>query len=136
MRDLYGPGEGVDIPVISELLETSNTYRIPLDHFNSTTCYLFMGSDTQSVGPSSTIPLQMAHSIMVPHSMTIPTRNMVVTQDPIGTPLSSRPITSLPNGYNYLNTSIPIPTQVFSKASGFFTPLGYNDASSFILTPS
>jgi hypothetical protein len=44
VRDLYGSGAGVDIPVVSELPETSATYTIPLDHFASTTCYLFVGS--------------------------------------------------------------------------------------------
>jgi hypothetical protein len=92
VRDLYDSGEGVDIPVIFELPKTSATYTIPLDHFNSTTCYLFVGSDTQSIGPISTIPLQMAHSTMVPHATTITTGNTVVTQAPICTPLSSRPI--------------------------------------------
>jgi hypothetical protein len=129
-------GAGVDIPVISELPETSATYMIPLDHFNSMTCYLFVGSDTQSVGPSSTIPLQMAHSTMVPHAMTIPIGNTVVTQDPISTPLLSRPVPSLPHGYHALNTSIPIPTQVSSRSSGIFTPPRYNASSGFILTPS
>jgi hypothetical protein len=136
VRDLYSSGAGADIPVVSELPETSATYTIPLDHFASTTCYLFVGSDTQSIGPSSTIPLQMAHSTMVPHAMTIPTGNTVVTQDPIGTLLSSRPILSLPHGYNALNTYIPIPTQVSSGYSEIFTSPGYNATSSFILTSS
>jgi hypothetical protein len=114
----------------------SATYTISLDHFNSTTGYLFVGLDTQSVGHNSTIPLQMAHSTMVPNTTTIPTRNTVVTQAPIGTPLSSRRVPSLPHGYHALNTSIPIPTKVSSRASRIFTPPGYNAVVGFISTPS
>jgi hypothetical protein len=136
MRDLYGSGAGVDIHVVSKLPKMSATYTIPLDHFNSTIGYLFVGSYTQYVGPKSTIPLQMAHSIMVPNAMTIPTGNTVVTQAPIGTPLSSRPVPYLPHGYHALNTSIPIRTQVSFKAFGIFTPPGYNVVVGFIPTPS
>jgi hypothetical protein len=74
VRDLFGSGVGADISVEPELPETSDTDTIPLDHSPSTTAYIFIGSDTQSVGPSSTIPLQMAHSTMVPNATTIPTR--------------------------------------------------------------
>jgi hypothetical protein len=88
-------------------------FRIPLDHFNSTTCYYFTGSEA---GPRSTIPLQQSHSIMVPNTMILPTGNTVASQHPIGTLLSSRQTLSLPLGYNYLNASIPIPTQVTSGA--------------------
>jgi hypothetical protein len=109
---------------------------ISLDHFSSITWYLFIGLETQAIGPILNIPLHMAHSTMVPHDMTIPTGNTVVTQAPIGMPLSSIPIPYLPHGYNALNTSIPIPTQVPSGASGVFTPPGYNVSFSFILTPS
>jgi hypothetical protein len=136
MRDLYGSGVGVDIPAISELPKTSATYTIPLDHFNSTTCYLFVGSDTQSVSPSSTIPTQMSLSTMVPHATTIPIGNIVITQAPISTPLSSRPVPSHPHWYHALNTFIPISTQVPSKASRIFTPPGYNVVVGFIPTPS
>jgi hypothetical protein len=69
---------------------------------------------------------------MVPHATTIPTRNTVVTQAPISTPLSSRPVPSLPHGYHSLNNSIPIPTQVPSGASRIFTPPRYNASSCFI----
>jgi hypothetical protein len=136
VRDLYGSGASVDIPIVSELTETFVTYTIHLDHFSSTTSYIFLGSDTLSVGPSSTIPLQMAHFTMVPCTMTIPSRNTVVTQAPIGTPLSSIPIPSLPPGYNSLNASIPIPTQVPSRVSGTYIPSGYNDDFGFVPTPS
>jgi hypothetical protein len=44
---------------------------------------------------------------MVPHATTIPTGNVVVNQAPIGTPLSSRPIPSLPPGYHALNLLSP-----------------------------
>jgi hypothetical protein len=43
VQDIYSSGAGVDIPVIPELPKTSVTYMIPLDHFNSMTCYLFCG---------------------------------------------------------------------------------------------
>jgi hypothetical protein len=42
------------IPIVFEPPETYTTFTIPLDHFNSTTCYFFTGSEA---GPSSTIPL-------------------------------------------------------------------------------
>jgi hypothetical protein len=106
---------------------------IPLDHFNNTNFYFFVGSEA---GPSSTIPLQQAHSTMVPNTMIIPTGNKVASQPPIGTPHPSGQIPSLPLGYNALNSSIPIPTPIPSGASGVFTPLGYNVVSSSILTPS
>jgi hypothetical protein len=51
----------------------------------------------------------MAHSTMVPQAMTISTGNVVITQAPIGTPLSFIPNTLLPPGYNALNTSIVTP---------------------------
>jgi hypothetical protein len=73
---------------------------------------------------------------MVPNTTIIPTVNMVDSQPPIGTPCSSRKIPSLSIGYNALNTSIPIPTQVPSRSSRVFTPLGSNVASSSIPTPS
>jgi hypothetical protein len=73
---------------------------------------------------------------MVPHVMTIPTGNVVVNQAPIGMPLSSRPILSLPLGYHTLNPSTIIPTQVPSRVSGLFVPLRYNTATGFVPTPS
>jgi hypothetical protein len=136
VRDLYDLGVGPDTPVISQLPETSVTYTIPLDHFSGTTSNITVIPDTQSVGPSSNFSLQMAHSTMVPHVTTIPTRNVVVNQAPIGTPLSSRPIPSLPPGYHSLNPSTAIPTQVPSRVSGLFVPPGYNVVVSFVPTPS
>jgi hypothetical protein len=68
--------------------------------------------------------------------MIIPTGNTVASQPPIGTPLLSSQIPSLPLGYNALNTSIPNPTPVPSRISGVFTPPGYNVASGSIPTPS
>jgi hypothetical protein len=122
-----------EIIVISKPPETYITFTIPLDHFNNTICYFFTGS---KVGPSSTIPLQQVHSTMVPNTTIIPTRNTMASQPPIGTLLLSIQIQSLPLGYNSLNASIPIPTQVSSGASGVFTPPGYNAASGFIPKPS
>jgi hypothetical protein len=71
---------------------------------------------------------------MVPQAMTVSTRNVVITQAPIRTPLSLRPNPSLPPGYNALNTSISIHTQNPSRGSGLFVPPGYNDASQFVPT--
>ena len=84
VHNLYGPGIGVDIPV---------TYTIPLDHFTGTTVISTTPSvdlNMPYVGPSSTLSLQMAHSTMVPHVLTIPTGHMVDSQATIGTPLASR----------------------------------------------
>jgi hypothetical protein len=102
VRELYGLGIGVDIPVVSQLSETSTTYTVPLDHFTGTIVSSItpsIGLTIQSVGPSSTVSLQKVHSTMVPHVATIPPGNVVVNQAPIGTPLSSRPTLSLPPGY-------------------------------------
>jgi hypothetical protein len=134
--DLYGSGAGVDIPVVSQIPEVSATYTVPPNHFSGATSHITVIPDTQSVGPSSTFSLQMAHSTMVPHVTTIPTGNVVVSQAPIGTPLSSRPIMSLPPGYHALNPSTAIPTQVPSRVSGLFVPPGYNVATGFVPTPS
>jgi hypothetical protein len=60
VRDLYRLGIGVDIPVISQIPEKSVTYTIPLDHFTSTiviSATSSIGSNRQSIGPSSTISL-------------------------------------------------------------------------------
>jgi hypothetical protein len=127
--DRFGSGVGNDISIKPVLPKTSAIDTIP-----SKTTYLFVGSDTQSVDPNSTIPFQMAHSTMVPNATTIPTRNTVASHAPIGTPHSPRPIPSLPPGYNALNTTIPIPTQVSSKNSRVSPPPGYNPTASFILT--
>jgi hypothetical protein len=94
VQELYRLGIGVDTLVVSQLPKTSITYTIPLDHFIGMTISSItpsIGLNMQYVGPSSTISLQMAHSRMVPHVATIPTGNVVVSQAPIGTPLSSRP---------------------------------------------
>jgi hypothetical protein len=120
VQDLYGLGIGADIPVISQIPETSVTYTVPLDHFTGTTIISTtpsVGPNMQSVGPSSTISLQMAHSTMVPHIPTISTGKVVVSQAPIGTPLSSRPSSSLPLGYRALNSSIVNTTQVIPRSS-------------------
>jgi hypothetical protein len=56
-RKLLISGTEVDIPATSEPLETSYTFTIPLDHFNTTMCYYFAGSKTFSSGPNLTTPL-------------------------------------------------------------------------------
>jgi hypothetical protein len=110
VRDLYESGESVDIPVVSQIPAVSVTYIVPPNQFSGPTNHITVILDTQSIGPSLTFSLHMAHSTMVPHVMTIPTKNVVVSQAPIGTPLSSRPIPSLPPGYHALNPSTDIPT--------------------------
>jgi hypothetical protein len=60
VRDHYGLGIGVDMPVISQLPETSITYTVPLDHFTGATISSItssIGLNMQFVGPSSTISL-------------------------------------------------------------------------------
>jgi hypothetical protein len=76
----------------------------------------------------------MAHSTMVTNTTTIPTRNMVSSQAPIGTPLSPRLTPTLPPRYHALNASIPVPTQVPSRTPGVSTPSGHNLVPGFILT--
>jgi hypothetical protein len=77
----------------------------------------------------------MAHSTMVPHVATIPTDNVVVSQAPIGTPLSSRPSSSLPLGYKALNPFVVNTTQVTPISSiplqqpGGTSLGGYNPSS-------
>jgi hypothetical protein len=61
---------------------------------------------------------------MVPNNTIIPTENTVASQTPIGTPLLPSQIPSLPLGYNALNVSILVPTQVPSGTPGVFTPPG------------
>jgi hypothetical protein len=72
---------------------------------------------------------------MVPQAMTVSIGNVVITQDPIGTPLPVRPNLLLPPGYNTLNTSIAIPSQNPFGGSNLFVPPRYNVASYFIPTP-
>jgi len=137
VRDLYDNlREGPDFTDVSQFPETYVTYTIPLEHFVGTIINNIVSQDTWSVGPSSNLSLQMAHSTMVPHVMTIPTGNVVVNQSPIGTPLSSRPIPSLLPRYHTLNPSTAIPTQVPSGDSRIFFQPGYNVATGFFPLPS
>jgi hypothetical protein len=96
--------------------------------------YLFGGSDISLMDPDSTIPLQTPHSTMVINTMTIPTRNTVASQAPIGKSLSPRLTPTLPPIYHALNDSIPIPTQVPSGTPRVSTPSGHHLVPSFILT--
>jgi hypothetical protein len=99
VRDLYGTGMGADAPI---------SYTVPLNHFTGTTIFTAtppVGPSTSSIGPRSTLPLQMAHSTIVPHIPTIPAGNAVVNQAAIGTPVTPRPTSSLPFGYRALNHS-------------------------------
>jgi hypothetical protein len=54
---------------------------------------------------------------MVPHILTIPTSNAVVSQATIGTPVTPRPTSSLPFGYKALNLSTATTTQVIPGSS-------------------
>jgi hypothetical protein len=137
VRDLYGTlGMSSNQPMASQMPETFVTYTVPLDHFTGTTSNVTTVSDQLLVGSHSILPLQMAHSTMVPQATTVSTGNVVITQAPIGTPLPLRPNPSLPPGYNALNTSIAIPTQNPSRGSRLFVPPGYNVASQFVPTPT
>jgi hypothetical protein len=97
VRDLYGTGEGANVPF---------SYIVPPNHFTSTTTFTatpLVGPNTPFVGPRSTIPLHTTHSTMAPHIPTIPTGNAVVNQASIGTPITPRP--TLPFGFRALNAS-------------------------------
>jgi hypothetical protein len=137
VRDIFGNlGVSSNQPMASQMPEMYVTYTVPLDHFTGTTSNVTIVSNQLLVGSHSILPLQMAHSTMVPHAMTVSTRNVVITQDPIGTPLPLRSNPSLPPGYNALNTSIAIPTQNPSRGSRLFIPPGYNVFSQFVPTPT
>jgi hypothetical protein len=111
VRDLYGTGIGVDAPI---------TYIVPLNHFTGTTIFSATPSvdpNTSFVGPRSTFSLQTTHSTMVPHILTIPVDNVVVSQAAIGTPITPRPSSSLPFGYRALNSFAITTTQVMPGSS-------------------
>jgi hypothetical protein len=111
IHDIYGNlGASPNQPMASQIPKMSIIYTVPLDQFTGTTSNVTAVSDQLLVDSHSILPLQMAHSTMVPRAITVSTRNVVVTQAPIGTPLLLRPNLSLPPGYNALNTSIVIPT--------------------------
>jgi hypothetical protein len=109
----------------SKMHETSITYTIPLDHFTVTTSSVTVVSDQFLVGSHLILPLQMAHSTMVPQATTVSIENVVITQSHIVTPLLPRLNPPLPPGYRSLNTSIAIPTQDPFRGSGIFVPPGY-----------
>jgi hypothetical protein len=135
VRDLYGAGIGVDVPI---------TYTVPLNHFTGTTIFSAtpsVGLNTSSIGPRSTFSLQTAHSTMVPHVTTIPAGNAVVSQAAIGTPITPRPSSSLPFGYRSLSSFAVTTTQVKLGSSipiqqprgiglGSFNPLSSTNQSS------
>jgi hypothetical protein len=60
-----------------------------------------------------TIPLQIAQSTIVPHIPTIPAGNPVITQAPIGTPVTPRP--NLPFGFRALNASATATAQTTAQ---------------------
>jgi hypothetical protein len=71
---------------------------------------------------------------MVSQATPVSAGNTVITQDPIETLLLLRSNPSLPPGYNYLNTSIPNPTQNPSGGYTLFVPPGYNTRNHFVPT--
>jgi hypothetical protein len=84
VRDIYGNlGVSPDQPMASQIPETSVTYTVPLDHFTGTTSNVTTVSDQLLVGSHSILPLQMAHSIVVPQATIIHTRHTVISQAPI-----------------------------------------------------
>jgi hypothetical protein len=94
----------------SQVTETCVAYMVPLDHFTGTTNNVIIVSDQMLIGSHSIPTLEMAHYTMVTQATKIPTRNVVISQDPIGTTLPPIPNPSLPPRYRALNTSIVIPT--------------------------
>jgi hypothetical protein len=69
-----------------------------------------------------TIPLQTAQSTIVPHIPTIPAGNPVITQAPIGTPVTPRP--NLPFGFRALNASATTTAQTTAQiTSGSSIPI-------------
>jgi hypothetical protein len=109
-------------PMASQTHVTSTAYTIHLDHFTSTTSNVNTVSHQLLVGSHLILPLQIVVSTMVPQVVLVSTRNVVITQPPIGTPLPLRSNPSLPSGYNSLNASIDIPTQSPSEGSNLFIP--------------
>jgi len=114
VRDLYGMGEGTDIPF---------SYTVPLNHFTDTTTFTAtptvppstppVGANVTSVGPRPSIPLQKSHSTLTPHIPTIPAGNAVFNQTPIGTPVTPRP--NLPFGFRALNASTTTTTKTTAQ---------------------
>jgi hypothetical protein len=99
-----------------------------------------------SIGTRATLPLQTAHSTMVPHILTIPVGNAVFNQDAIGTPVKPRP--TLPFGFRALNaftatTAQDTTTQVIPGSSipiqqpggtGLGGPNPLNDTSQYSMS--
>jgi hypothetical protein len=114
VRDLYGMGEGVDIPF---------SYTVPPNHFTGTTTFTAtptvapstpsVGPNMTSIDPRPTIPLQIAHSTITPHIPTIPAGNVVVNQTLIGTPVTPR--LNLPFGFRALNASATTAAQTTTQ---------------------
>jgi hypothetical protein len=96
-------------PMASHSPVNSTPYTVPLDHFTSTTNNVVTVSEQLLVGYQTILPLHLANSTMAPQAILVSTRSVVISQDPIGTPLPLRLNPSLPPGYNDLNTSIDNP---------------------------
>jgi hypothetical protein len=118
----------------SQVLEMSVTYMLPLDHFTGTTSNVIIVLDQLLIGSHLIHTLHMAHATMVPQDTMIRTRNVVISQDPICTPLPPRSNPSLPPGYTALNTSVATSTQAPSGGSGIFVHPGYNVAIGLVPT--
>jgi hypothetical protein len=67
VRDIYDNlGVSLDQPMASQMTEILVTYMVPLDHFTRMTNNVTMVLEQMFVGAHSILPLQMAHSTMVP----------------------------------------------------------------------
>jgi hypothetical protein len=67
VRGLYGNlGASLNQPMASQMPETYVTYMVTLDHFTGTTNNITTVSNQLLVGSHSILPLQIAHSTMVP----------------------------------------------------------------------
>jgi hypothetical protein len=97
-------------PMGSHTPMTSTAYTIPLDHFTSMANNVVTILDQLLVGSHTILPLQLANSTMVPQAMHVSNGRIIISQDPIGTPLPIRPNSSLPPGYHTLNMSIANPS--------------------------
>jgi hypothetical protein len=93
----------------------SISYMVPLNHFIGMTSNVITVADQLLIGSLSNPSIQMAHSTMVLHVATIPTRNLTPSQVSIGTPLRPNPL--VPLAYIYLNPSITNTTQVTLEGS-------------------
>jgi len=115
----------LDRPMESQVYDIYVSYTIPLNHFTSMTNNVITVADQFLIGSHSKPSIQMAHSTMVLHVATIPTKN--VTPSHASTRMPLRPNPSIPLGYKALNASITNTTQVTPRGS-IPTPLFGGDS--------